>query len=1159
MVVKSVSFTAEQPSETVEFKTFPRKALKPALVEPGPDNTINKESPVSSPKRSKISPVNLDQTVMNIYNRFVVISDVDYEACISHLAAGNCPDLLVRYSVLNTLLKILPLSSDIHFSDVDTVLSTRQCIELVDRAGADFFKLASAQNVLELSTLQQIMRCVESIWGHFGWESQEFKNSMQKFSQKCIHLIGDRPNSKILVSSAIRLANIALSEQMLNNEQAGSLITSLSQAQVLNTAGFTADAVTALYAISRLYPSTILSNRDDWVNLALRGLSSNFATIRSNSYSILSTFNHDMIGILNESTDKSRKDLGAAAARNVAFKLAGLSQISSLDDVIVIIKSILMILDQSAGLQTQWPHQDAWVDALHICLKRHPKIIPVIWQNVLNSKLKGDNYYAILFAPFVIMKNNSSALIGVGNSNNANSSAALDSTVYTMLLDVIHSIDLNESKAWEHLMEPLLKTLATNRDYNAAAAWAHAVSQQGMILKENLIASYLDVFDTISRYANRHDMEHLKTIWGSIVSACRNRTEAMELVKYHYRVLSPEPPGLPNSEKDTSTEKYSPETSPTKISPSKSRKTQYSPSRVPSRDALHQMSSPVRSPTRSSPAKGLLSSSRSTEVSNDITKKNKAIYGFALADGLIKLLDKDILVARPKRKQFSLLTLILLPVLSFLNAEQRFDYLDRLVALNPYLEEVPKEANGSISLFMQALLWTIEAGSDNQPEKWLNCCVTIEDFINSSDKYSSQMLFYETLAAFVPIMKKAEKPQWNAWSKVMVQLADNDCRNKVLSKVPSQLPLLGLQCIVNLPNDDTSSGLEKTNNHKIRIIMGSLDEFNIEIVKKELSSTDLVDNLVRALVQQKTLKHISFAWKLIPNNRAFIVAKSLLSVIDETGNADLVEFWNNTVSNALPKSCPPFLSSYVATRLSKEKPRLNIPQFIIMNKGKNTPLELKRPLPSTLETPPSSNSKRMRRPILTGSLPMSLSTPPASDNMDDIPSNVSEDLSSSPPPRSFKSKISPSRPNSILGGSSIPKDPQEKARMLKRLLMGLNMADAVQSMKPSEQLMIYNMLFKSCVSLKTHIASNSELKSEAEVEKARAELADTISTHNALIERENQMIANGIVKRNTEREDSESDSDLGSDKADEEEEDDVEEGEEEEEEYLPNVKIKLEV
>lgn len=1156
MVVKSVSFTAEQPSQSVEFKTFPRKALKHALVEGGSDDSNKSDSPTSSPKRSKKSPVNLDQTVMNIYNRFVVVTDVDYEACIAHLAAGNCPDLLVRYSVLNTLMKILPLSSDIHFSDVETVLSTRQCIELVDKAGADFFKLASAQNVLELSTLQQIMRCVESVWGHFGWESPEFKNSMQKFSQKCIHLIGDRPNSKILVSSAIRLANIALSEQMLNNEQAGSLITSLSQAQLLNTAGFTADAVTALYAIFRLYPSTILSGRDDWVNLALKGLTSNFATIRSNAYSILSAFNHDMIGVLNESMDKSRKDVGAAMARNVAFKLASLSQISSADDAIVIIKSIVMILDQSSGFQTQWIHQDSWVDALHVCLKRHPRLIPVVWQNVLNCKLKGDNYYAVIFSPFVILKNNSSGSAAVGSSTN--SGAALDSTVYTMLLDVIHSIDLNESKAWEHLLEPLFKTLATNREYNVAAAWAHAVSQQGMVAKENLVASYLEVFDTISRYANRHDMDQLKTIWGSIVSACRTRTDAMELVKYHYRVLSPEPPGLPETEKpDTNSRKSTPETSPTKVSPSKTKKDTVSPSK---RDTSYQASSPVRSPTRGSPVKGLLSASRLTEISNDISEKNKTIYGFALADGLLKFLDKNLLTVRPKKKQFSLLTLILLPVVSFMNAEQRFDYLDRLMALNPYLEEIPKDSNTGMNLFMQALLWTIEAGSDNQPEKWLNCCVTFEEFVNSSDKYDSQIMFFGILTAFIPVMKKAEKPQWYAWNKVLVQLADKDCKIRVLSKVPSQLPLLGLQCIINLPDEDNSNngGVEKIANHKIRIIMGSLDDFNLEIVKRELSSSDIVDNLVRALVQQRKIKPISYAWKLIPNNRAFIVAKSLLSVIDETGDAELVEFWNTIVSSALPKTCPPFLSSYVATRLSKEKPKLNIPQFIVMGKNNSAPMELKRPLLSNLETPPSSNSKRVRRPILTGSVPASLSTPPASDNMDDMPANVNEDLSSSPPPRNFKSKITPSR-SSNLSGSSVPKDPQEKARMLKRLLMGLNMADAVQSMKPSEQLMIYNMLFKSCVSLKTHIASNSELKSENEVEKARSELADTISTHNALIDRENQMIASGIAKRNaSENGDSDSESDLGSDdKVDEEEEE--EEEEEGEEEYVPNLKIKLEV
>jgi len=475
---------------------------------------------------------------------------------------------------------------------------------------------------------------------------------------------------------------------------------------------------------------------------------------------------------------------------------------------------------------------------------------------------------------------------------------------------------------------------------------------------------------------------------------------------------------------------------------------------------------------------------------------------------LIAHLPPAILTERPKSSSFEYLTLILLPVVTFMSAQS--DYLDRVLS--------SCKSEKTMKIMLRALLATIETGTDTQSNskssKWSLTAKTIKEYIGTNSDQESVKIVSDILLLFVPLMQKATAQQWQLWNLLLT--TSRESQSRVLSQL-KKLPPVGLQYVISLPRANFRE-------EKIRIVKNSMNDEALAILQKQTDfDSDMMDSVARSLMSLNKYDSAKWAVKLLSSNRRFVIAKPMLQAIENSNDEKLIDLWNQQVEPFI-KNCPAFVPKAQASRLSQEIPHLKIGSEIVIR-----PSAMKRPM----ETPPNSaNAKRPRRPILTGSAQPALFTPPASDN--NAEAGVGDDLCSSPPHRGSGS---PSR--------SIPqtwKNSVDRARTLKRVMMGFDMEEAARGMKRSEQQMIYNLMFKSCVWLKTHLAETGPTLPEAEVKLAREELDRTVELHKSLQSQEAAMIENGRQRAQEEGDESFSEEeDLPSDELDLEDDDFVSE------------------
>lgn len=978
--------------------------------------------------------------------------------CLEYIIDGNCKNVLVAYSVLNTVLKgasILDQDDELGFSGVGANyhIESSKAQALLSRACSDLDTYSRSADVLDSRVLQQLMRSIETLWTRDCISKPEMSSMLASLAERCVSLVESRPGSKLLLSPAVRVVNLALEESAIEPITAKRLLFALSRTHFVFAASFSAELIVVLTTMQRVQPSVLRENARVWVPLAVRALVSPSSLTRNLALHILvSSDSRNQPHIANallDPSDPQREEsepLGKLFMKRFSALLNG-----SQDDVKVVAESWCLVLESAAQNSGPWPLIEHWIELEHLIFRVAPKSVPIVWSSVRFAQKADSSYCQLLLPPFSVLKSVDGAPLS------------------KMFAETLSSVDCTNQYIWDQALYPLFKCLAPKIGPEVLQSWAELAHT--FEFSENNIGAYLEIFTVLFRGVSSQNIPRCETLWSSVVRCCaKSRPKAMEVIRFHYRLLSED---------------------------------------------------------------------------SSIVPLNLSLQ---LTDILIKIWPLEFSSEKPKSSSFSLLTLILLPVVVSIPADRQGEYLDKLLA-NCKSEE-------ALRVMLSALLSTTRTDSENQLNKWAIAAMTLRVYIGSSKDTLSATLCGDALTMFLHIaIKQSQEPSaghWAEWQKLFI--AGSTGREKVLARIP-HLSAQGLRTLLTIPGFESEKCRIFSASMLHSKVTPSASDPIILMLKQRNLAPSLLDNLVRNLVARKSADAVKWALALIPSSRIFVVAKPMLTLIEQADSSELVELWNLKVAPFLERS-PAFVSKDMYERLASTKPELIIPASVIIspvgapNNVSSTKVLSSSTPPKRLtpETPPPSSSKRPRRTILTGSVPPPLATPPVSSDPYEESSNSlasSEDLLCSSPPQRSHTLFGASQ-----GKESWRNSQQERARTLKRVMMGLNMEEAVNDMKRSEQEMIYNLLFRSCVKLRTHLAAIAPSLPAADVEAAATELELAKQKHLSLKAAEETMIENSR-RRAMNSDPRELFSDVDSDSADEEEEVcDV---------YAPPSSIKLEI
>lgn len=1006
MARKAVSFATEPGAVNSSFTTWPKCAMKQT-------SSQRSTSLLSFPK--SVSMESTEKLVEDVYFRFCKLKESDLMRCLDFIIDGHCENVLVAYSVLNTILKgfsILDQEEDLSSinNGFQYLFERHKAQVFLSRACSDLDAYSSSTNVLDSRVLQQIMRAIETLWMRDCVSKPEMNPMLALLAEKCVLLVESRPGSKFLLSPAVRVINIALEESAIQSSTAKRLLVALSRTHFVLAASFSAELIVVLTTMQRVQPSALHENARVWVPLAVRALVSSSSLTRNLALHILvssESRNRPYIAdALLEPSNPQRRDseiLVKLVMRKFLALLTG-----SQDDIKVVAESWCLVLDSAAQNQGPWSLIDHWAELEHLLFRAAPKSVPLAWESVMSAQKADPSYSRLLLAPF--------------NAFNSVEGTQLSK----MFAGILSSVDCTDQYIWEQVLFPIFKCLAPRKGSEVLQSWEEL--GQRFEFSERNISSYLEIFALLFRSVSSQSIPLCVTLWSRVVKcSAKSRSKAMEVLRFHYRLLSEDPSIVPLS------------------------------------------------------------------------------LSVQLTDTLIKIWPFSFSSERPKNSSFSLLTLILLPIVVSIQPAKQGEYLDKLLA-NCKNEEV-------LRTMLSALLDTTQTDAENQLKKWAVAAMTIREYIGSSKDSLSGLLCGDALTMFLQIsIKQSKVPSaghWEEWQKLFV--AGSTGREKVLARIPF-LNAQGLKVLLTIPGYESE---------KCRIISASLLHAKetpsasspmMTLLKQSDLSSSLLDNLARNLIARKSIETVRWALALITPSRVFVIAKQMLSLIEQNDLPELVELWNSKIAPSLEKS-PAFVPKDLSERILSAKPELIIPASVLISSTEapgnlfsliatSSPTPIKRLMP---ETPPPLSSKRPRRTILTGSMPHSLATPPiSSDPPEENIYFLNEELLGSSPPQRSQKISSPSQVKESWRNSQ-----QERAKTLKRVMMGLYMEEAVNDMKRSEQEMIYSLLFRSCVQLRTHLAATGPILPAADVEAATRELELANQKHQSLKLAEETMIEKG--------------------------------------------------
>lgn len=318
------------------------------------------------------------------------------------------------------------------------------------------------------------------------------------------------------------------------------------------------------------------------------------------------------------------------------------------------------------------------------------------------------------------------------------------------------------------------------------------------------------------------------------------------------------------------------------------------------------------------------------------------------------------------------------------------------------------------------------------------------------------------------LLRRSKKPEHiSRYSLVLLQQFDHgteseeawtlwvDCFNMSSSGREAYLSAVGPVSYTGLRSLVTLDGLER---QKVRILCNAVSELPLPSVKLLATNSGLVDRCIRELLRRKDVKSINLALQLVPPGRMHVVVRELLNFFHEAprnaASHEVVNLWNRKVAPQV-LDLQPFVSTDTQNEMRAKFPQLRIPHSLIS----------KAP---ALTTPP----QKRRKLILTGTLPETTLTPPQSQDSE-RGSDYSVEIPSSPP--------------------VYVADAHDQTKSLKRTMLSLDIQDSTRNMTRAEKMMIYNIMFRSCVWLKSNLAETAEPVTDEDIDNAKIKLEESVS------------------------------------------------------------------